>query len=624
MRAYIPILLLLILPLSVFGQLNANFVASPSSGCAPLFVQFTNTSTGNPVAYHWNLGNSSTVPTNNANPSTTYFNVGTYTVSLTVDDGNGHTSTKSMTITVHDTPTVSFTASPVNGCPPLTVQFTNSSTNTGGTGASYTWYINGSNSFTPNTSYIFNNGGTYDVSLVVTSAYGCTKTLPKTNYITVYDGPDINFTADKTDLCAAPGTVTFTGSATGAGPFTYGWKFGDGNNGTGNPISHTYTGPAPHTYNVELDVTDSRGCVTQLIKPNYITIHHNVPNFTAPISACAGQTVTFTNTSSNPGATQKWDFGDGGVSNNVSPTHIFLKDGVFTVTLITNENGCADSVKKNIIIYPTPTGVITKSPDSACPAPVTISVAANGPNITNYWWDFGDAKNTTPSTSSNPSHTYTEYGPYTITTVLTNVYGCKDTFVKTGWVNIYDLDDTILASPASGCAPLTVTFNQYGISRIYPSGPTPPGYALYPYGVKSYTLNFGDGSPSVFTQTATHTYISAGTYVVTGTVITNNGCVARDTILIRVGSKPQTSFLAPTRVCSREVVNLIDNTPPPTNHWEWNFGDSPAWDTIHQNPNHKYLPGKDTIKLVPYYNGCKGDTMYKVIVVDSPAAIFWC
>ena len=64
--------------------INASFNASPYSGLTPLSVTFTNTST-NATTYHWDLGNSSTATTTNAN--TVYNNAGTYTVILTAMNG---------------------------------------------------------------------------------------------------------------------------------------------------------------------------------------------------------------------------------------------------------------------------------------------------------------------------------------------------------------------------------------------------------------------------------------------------------------------------------------------------------------------------------------------------------
>ena len=72
----------------------ANFTGSPTSGTAPLTVNFTNTSTGNdtPLSYAWDFDNNGTTDSTTLNPSAVY-SAGTYTVKLTVTDSNGDANT---------------------------------------------------------------------------------------------------------------------------------------------------------------------------------------------------------------------------------------------------------------------------------------------------------------------------------------------------------------------------------------------------------------------------------------------------------------------------------------------------------------------------------------------------
>jgi PKD repeat protein len=69
----------------------ANFSATPTSGVAPLVVNFTDTSSGSITSRSWNFGDGSTSTA--TNPSHTYSVTGTYTVSLTVT-GSGGSNTK--------------------------------------------------------------------------------------------------------------------------------------------------------------------------------------------------------------------------------------------------------------------------------------------------------------------------------------------------------------------------------------------------------------------------------------------------------------------------------------------------------------------------------------------------
>jgi PKD repeat protein len=75
----------------VDGPPNATFTATPSTGGAPLPVQFTDTTFGPVTSRVWDFGDGS--PTSTAtNPSHTYAALGTYTASLTVTNANGSTT----------------------------------------------------------------------------------------------------------------------------------------------------------------------------------------------------------------------------------------------------------------------------------------------------------------------------------------------------------------------------------------------------------------------------------------------------------------------------------------------------------------------------------------------------
>jgi PKD repeat protein len=94
--------------------LVADFSGSPQTGAAPLAVQFTDISLGNPTSWSWAFGDGET--SNVRNPQHTYAGPGTYNVGLTVTNAGGSSSiTKNAYITVTGvTPTVTPTVPPVN------------------------------------------------------------------------------------------------------------------------------------------------------------------------------------------------------------------------------------------------------------------------------------------------------------------------------------------------------------------------------------------------------------------------------------------------------------------------------------------------------------------------------
>src|ERR1043166_9718987 len=121
-----------------FSQPAAAFTASPVSDCSPIVVQFTDQSTGNPSQWKWDLGNG--VISFLQNPSTTYFNAGTYNVKLVVRNAGGADSIMQTSfITVYPNPVVDFSASDTTGFFPFAVQFSDLSTPQTGTITDHSW-----------------------------------------------------------------------------------------------------------------------------------------------------------------------------------------------------------------------------------------------------------------------------------------------------------------------------------------------------------------------------------------------------------------------------------------------------------------------------------------------------
>ncbi len=163
----------------------AEFSGSPTSGDAPLTVNFTDQSTNNPTSWSWDFGDGGTSTAQN--PSHTYNNAGTYTVKLTAtNDCGSDTQTKVDYITVTsgtcNAPVADFTGSPTSGDAPLTVSFTDQSTNNP---TSWSWdFGDGGTSTAQNPSHTYNNAGTYTVKLTATNDCG-SNTKTKVDYITV-------------------------------------------------------------------------------------------------------------------------------------------------------------------------------------------------------------------------------------------------------------------------------------------------------------------------------------------------------------------------------------------------------------------------------------------------------
>ncbi len=600
--------LLIIIVMNSFltkAQLTADFNASALTGCAPMAVTFTNTSTGGAVSYNWNDGNGNmfTIP----NPGTTYLNAGVYTVTLVVTNAAGTTSTKSKVITVVAKPNIAFTANPLSGCSPLNVVFANS-TVTGSTGiTNYLWdFGDGTSSTQLNPSHTYTAAGNNNVTLQVTNSAGCINTLTKPNYVIVSAAVNALFTYVPPTGCGFPQTITFTNSSTGGvGVINYLWDFGDGTTSTATNPSHTYT--AAGTYTIKLTATNAAGCTNTYTHTTPLIIGSVTANFTTPAINCVNSGIVFTNTSSPTPVSAAWDFGDGTTSTAINPVKAYSTSGTFTVTLTSNFGGCQAAITKLVTVQPKPTASFSTSDLLSCKAPHTVNFTNSSAGATTYLWNFGDGNT---STNVNPSHTYTILGVYGISLIATNANGCTDTLRFVDSVRIQKPVITIGNLPAQGCAPLTANLT------ALVNGLTP---------VISYEWQLGDGTTSTL-QNPTHTY-ATGTYDVKLVVNSAIGC--SDTVkvidAVKARLKPIANFSAsPLNTCAIFPVNFTNLSTGVNSNttYTWNFGDGSIGTGA--NPSHVYEDtGKFTINLIVENEGCIDS--FKIsdyVYIKSPVAKF--
>ena len=223
---------------------GANFAATPTNGYAPLTVGFTNKS-GGASSYLWSFGDGNT--STSTNPVNTFTNPGSYTVTLSAINGSvTNTLALANYIVANPAPVAgaSFTATPASGPAPLTVNFTNTSTNA--TGYLWTFNLTSSNAVTStavNPVFTFTNTaptGYPVITLLATNAYNSSTA---TNAgITVLAA----LTNNATFVTSPAGTNFATGVPIsfiplGTGITNYYWTFGDGGWSTSPSPTHTYT-----------------------------------------------------------------------------------------------------------------------------------------------------------------------------------------------------------------------------------------------------------------------------------------------------------------------------------------------------------------------------------------------
>jgi PKD repeat protein len=582
----------------------AGFSGTPTSGVAPLTVEFTDSSANSPTVWQWVFGDGSTVNATDQNPVHTYLAPGTYTVSLTASNAGGsNTFTRTGYITVSSSgipaPVAAFSGTPTSGTAPLTVTFTDSSTNTP---TAWLWTFGDgdtTNATDQNPVHTYAAPGTYTVSLTASNAGG-SNMVTMVNYITVSPSaamaPVVSFSGTPTSG-VAPLTVAFTDSSTNA-PTIWHWTFGDGDttNATDQNPVHTYL--APGTYTVTLTASNAGGANSST-RADYIVV--SAAPITPPTAAFSGTptsgqaplTVVFTDSSSDSPTVWQWNFGDGDTTNatDQNPVHTYLAPGTYTVSLTVSNAGGADTATRTdyIVVSPAPitppTASFTGSPTSGT-APLPVEFTDSSSNSPTVWqWTFGDGST---STLQNPEHTYLAPGTYTVSLTVSNAGG-SNTQTRTNYITVSAAPVSppvanFAGTPTSGTAPLPVTFTD-----LSTNSPT------------VWQWSFGDGTFSGI-QNPSHTYSAPGNYTVSLTASNAGGSNTQTrTNYIRVSAAmvtpPVASFTGtPTSGVAPLIVTFTDTSTNTPTLWQWTFGDGGTSTT--RNPSHTYLaPGTYTVSL---------------------------
>jgi PKD repeat protein len=587
----------------------ASFTKNNTGGNVPFGTAFTDSSTNTPTSWAWNFGDGSSNVTTQS-PTHQYTTAGTYTVILTaVNAAGSHSSSQTITA-LPAKPVAGFTGNTTSGNYPLSVAFTDSSTNTP-TSWAWSWGDATANGTTQNPTHTYTTAGTYTVTLTATNAGG-SGGYTRTNYITVGTPPPVTGFSANVTTGIVPKVILFTDSSTNT-PTSWSWNFGDGtSNATTQNPTHTYSSAG--TYTVTLTSSNAGGS-NSYARTSYIVISPQVDAlFTSNTTdGYRPHSVQFTDQSTGSPTAWAWNFGDGTAnSTSQNPIHTYTTSGTYTVTLTASKPGSSDTESKIgycLIETTPPVASFTQNATSGT-FPKTIQFTDTSTGTKTGWnWDFGDGGS---STAQNPTHTYTTAGTYTVALLVTNddVY---DDYTAVDLITI-----TTPIPVASFSANVTTGNAPYNVLFTDSSTNTPT----------SWSWNFGDGTANSTSQNPVHSYTVSGTYTVILTSVNAGGShsYARTNYITVLPAKPVASFSANTTIGNKPFTVLFtdSSTNTPTS-WAWDFGDGSANSTS-QNPTHTYTNnGTYTVTLTSTNAGGSGGyvrTNYIVSTLHAPVADF--
>ena len=541
-------------------------------------------------------------------------------------------------------PTSSFSAFPTIACIGATTAFTN--TSNGGTAPlSYLWNFGDSTFSTLTTpTHTFTSAGTFNVTLLTTSANGLTASASQ--QIIIQTVPIPTFVAPISSNCA-PASIGINNTTPSVAGSSYLWNFGNGSTSIlENPPAQTYN--TIDSFTVSLTITTSAGCSGTTSIPNFITISNVAPSFSADFEGgCAPLTVQFSDQSVSPSTTNlitnwQWNFGNGQVFNGQNPpTQLYTTLGFYNVSLsVTTQSGCSGTAVLDSFITVGQVNSMNFTVDSPINCintdvefTPTVVVSPANPDSTQitYFWDFNDGSLDT-STYQNPTYQFESHSGYFDVMLVVDYLGCKDTLVINDMVYInapiafFDLD-TLICNPNPVVSNLTPVIAAVSDNSIH--------------GLSSDNVEmiwqWGDGSPNTVLNNAqlddadlgstTHNYTNYGTYEIQQ-VIHNitTGCADTSKQSFYV-SRITADFSIPNdTICQGVGIQLSDLSSSWSSHaidsWIYNMGNQ-QFVNNGSNPQYTYpADGTYTITLFATNNvGCSASGTESISVLAPPFAV---
>ncbi len=654
------------LPIPVISVLD-------DSVCGNDSIFFINNSINS--SFYWEFGDGSSSFL--TNPIHSYDSSGIYDVIISLTSlSHGCFNSDTITVSSLISPEVAINLDTIEGCSPLTINFTNNSSNAD----SYLWdFGDGNSSIISSLANTYQTPGSYSGYLIGTNNNGC---FDSTSFnVTSHPNPQVDFTYSLIDTCYLPMTVSFTNNSIGANFFE--WNFdGIDSSITTNPYFDFNTNGS---YDILLVGQNNFGCIDSI---SNILIIDTIP-FAAfeldTLAGCIPLAVNMINNSTNYSFTS-WDFGNGNFSISPSVNHIYFSSGLYQIKLVVEDvNGCKDSTIKDLTVYPEPISNFSFSNTDPCFQPVSLTTSNNSLGANYYNWNFG---NLTGSTQTTPTVLYDSVGVFNIELIAGNSYGCEDTSVQI--LQIFNspvasmdqidsricLRDSIVLSSLSQNADSLVwnvngidIFNSNSDSIYYISSAGIYSIDLYAYqtisgcadtaslstslevlpsptaafdvnpdsgcqpllnvafinqslGADSYIWNFGNGNSSS-SLNSTEQYFNSGNFQISLHVSNIHNCQDSAFSTIQVFPKPIADFLyTNSDPCIQPTQISTTNLSTGAVNYYWDFGNGQTSSLT--DPTSSYLsPGTYTVNLiVESVNQCY-DTINKTIeVLQSPIPDF--
>ncbi|MEO0311254.1 MAG: hypothetical protein RIQ89_911, partial [Bacteroidota bacterium] len=417
--------------------------------------------------------------------------------------------------------------------------------------------------------------GNYFVTLIASTDSGCTDTL--TMPIDILPNPQsfFNITVDTCNFAIS--TTNASVAAT-----SYSWQFGDGSSSSAATPNHTYVDPG--FYNISLiTINDSLCTDTASLLLNLPPLP--VALFTPLYNNCDREVTLLNNSLFQNNSV--YSYGDGAIGTD--SLHTYANEGSYTILLTTNAGSCIDTLSQTITLDPVPIAAFNRNFE--CDLEADFFETSSNDDF--YSWSFGDGSS---ASTSNPVHTYSQPGTYTVFLEVSNVHGCIDT--TSTLVNIQPNANASFQPVISPCN-LSVNFIDQSTNAF------------------TYVWNFDDGTLAA-TSNPNHLFDTTGNYQVF--LIVNPGvCADTTSQWIRVSENP---VAAARWIPNCGLEASFENLSIGNLYNTWTFGDGNT--ASDRAPSHTY-PRDTTYSvqlIVENIDGCMDSINFQVTVDVPSLALF--
>jgi len=418
----------LVKSIEVLGLPVSSFEPDRYSGCRPLNITFDNTSLlGNSYSWDWGDG---TTGSNEENPSHTFLETGTFTVSLrTFDEFGCFADTTIVNIIVHDLPISDFVTDADQYCQFYdSIRLTNNSIDA----ASALWVIEDDTVDMIAPVLSTSSSGFIDISLIAINGFGCQDI--SSQVVDVLPSPIAEISPSDTVGCQ-PLRVQFDNASLSATDFV--WSFD--NSDVSSDVNWEYLFTDAGIQAVQLVAINENGCPNDTATVNIDVLNKPQADFDFVKDQICGvpNTVSFTNLSTNNIIDNEWSFGVNGANSQLTnPEFEYESDEDFIVQLqVENNVGCLDTVEKTVPIWLQPEAIFTVDRTEYCEGePITITNESQ--NTIFYTWEI---ENQIDILDYDPEISFNQSGNYSITLIAEYNEYCKDTLSINNYFQIYDI-----------------------------------------------------------------------------------------------------------------------------------------------------------------------------------------